>query len=281
MTIDAHHHFWKYNPAEYAWIDDDMSVIRRDFLPADLKKAITAANIDAVVSVQARQSLEETRWLLELAQANAFIAAVVGWVPLASPTVAADLEALLALPRGVGKKLKSLRHVLQAEPDENYSLGDHFTTALRHLARMNLAYDILILERQLPTAIALVDRHPNLTFVLDHLAKPKIKEWVMSPWRENLRELARRPNAYAKISGMVTEADYRAWSGEQLRPYVDVALEAFGPSRLMFGSDWPVCLVACGYARWANLVRTFIEKLSPTEQADIMGNTARRAYQLP
>ena len=281
MTIDAHHHFWKYNPAEYAWIDDDMSVIRRDFLPADLKKAITAANIDAVVSVQARQSLEETRWLLELAQANAFIAAVVGWVPLASPTVAADLEALLALPRGVGKKLKSLRHVLQAEPDENYSLGDHFTTALRHLARMNLAYDILILERQLPTAIALVDRHPNLTFVLDHLAKPKIKEWVMSPWRENLRELARRPNVYAKISGMVTEADYRAWSGEQLRPYVDVALEAFGPSRLMFGSDWPVCLVACGYARWANLVRTFIEKLSPTEQADIMGNTARRAYQLP
>jgi L-fuconolactonase len=145
---------------------------------------------------------------------------------------------------------------------------------------MNLAYDILILERQLPTAIALVDRHPNQTFILDHLAKPRIKEWIMSPWRETIRELARAPNVYAKISGLVTEADYRAWSGEQLRPYIDVALEAFGPQRLMFGSDWPVCLVACGYARWVSLVRSFIETLSPAEQADIMGNTAKRAYRI-
>ena len=280
MTIDSHHHFWKYNPAEYAWIDDDMSVIRRDFLPADLKKAITAANVDAVVSAQARQSLDETRWLLDLAATNDFIAGVVGWVPLVSPTVAADLDALLALPRGAGQKLKSLRHVLQAEPDENYSLGDPFTTALRHLARMNFSYDILILERQLPTAIALVDRHPNLTFILDHLAKPRIKEWIISPWREQIRELGRRPNVFCKISGMVTEANYRAWSGEQLRPYIDVALEAFTPRRLMFGSDWPVCLVACGYARWTGLVRTFIETLSPTEQTDIMGNSANRAYRL-
>jgi L-fuconolactonase len=148
------------------------------------------------------------------------------------------------------------------------------------LAHRNLAYDILIHERQLPQTIQFVDRHPNQVFILDHLAKPRIKDWIMSPWREEIRELARRENVFAKISGMVTEADYRAWSGEQLRPYVDIALESFGPRRLMFGSDWPVCLVACGYARWVALVRTFIEKLSPAEQADIMGDTARRAYQL-
>ena len=277
MTIDAHHHFWKYDPAEYAWIDDDMSVIRRDFLPPDLKRAIDSAHIDAVVSVQARQSLEETRWLLELAGANPFIAGVVGWAPLVAPTALDDIDALLAIARG---KLKSLRHVLQAEPDENYMLGDRFTRVLRQLARRNLAYDILIHERQLPQTIEFVDRHPNQVFILDHLAKPRIKDWIMSPWREQIRDLARRQNVYAKISGLVTEADYRAWSGEQLRPYVDVALEAFGPRRLMFGSDWPVSLVACGYARWVALVRTFIEKLSPHEQADIMGDTARRAYRL-
>jgi L-fuconolactonase len=280
MTIDSHHHFWKYDPAEYGWIDQDMSVIRRDFLPDDLAREINSAHVDAVVSVQARQSLDETRWLLDLAAANAFIAGVVGWVPLVSPTVADDLEALLAHPRGAGGKLKSIRHVLQAESDENYSLGDHFTTALRQLARMNLAYDILILERQLPTAIQLVDRHPNVTFILDHIGKPRIKDNVMSPWRERIHELARRPNVYCKLSGMVTEADDKTWTLDQLRPYVGVVLDAFGPRRIMFGSDWPVCLVACGYARWTNLVRGFIRNLSADEQADIMGDTARRAYQL-
>ena len=277
MTIDSHQHFWKYSPKEYGWIDNDMAVIRRDFLPADLKQAIASASIDAVVCVQARQTLDETRWLLNLARANGFIAGVVGWVPLASPTGPRDLDAMLRIAPG---KLKGLRHVLQDEPDENYSLGDHFTTVLRQLAHLSLSYDILIREHQLPTAIRLVDRHPNLTFILDHLAKPRIKQRQLSPWREDLRELARRDNVYAKISGMVTEADYRAWSGEQLRPFVDVAIEAFGPRRLMFGSDWPVCLVACGYARWADLVRSFIENLSPVEQADIMGETARRAYRL-
>jgi L-fuconolactonase len=277
MTIDAHHHFWKYNPAEYGWIDEDMASIRRDFLPADLKREIAAAGVDAVVSVQARQSLAETRWLLDLAAANDFIAGVVGWAPLIAPSVADDLDTLLATARG---KLVSVRHVLQCEPDENYMLGDGFTTGLRQLAPRNLAYDILIFERQLRRTIQFVDRHPNQVFVLDHLAKPRIRDWAMSPWRENIRELARRENVYIKISGMVTEADYRAWSGEQLRPYVDVILDAFGPRRIMFGSDWPVCLVACGYARWASLVRSFIIAFSPTEQADIMGNTARRAYRL-
>jgi len=280
MTIDSHHHFWKYDPAEYAWIDDDMAVIRRDFLPHDLWAAIGSANVDAVISVQARQSLEETRWLLDLAWGFNFIAGVVGWVPLALQTVQQDLDALLALPRGAGYKLKAVRHVLQAEPDDNYSLGAGFTTALRYLARVNLAYDILIIERQLPQAIALVDRHPNLTFVLDHLAKPRIKDGAIAPWRERIRELARRPNVYCKLSGMVTEADYRNWTPDQLSPYIDVALEAFGPRRLMFGSDWPVCLVACDYIRWVKLVRSFIKTLSRDEQADIMGETAMRAYRI-
>jgi L-fuconolactonase len=276
MTIDAHHHFWKYSPQEYAWIDDAMSAIRRDFLPADLAREIKQADVDTVISVQARQSLDETRWLLDLARAYPFIAGVVGWVPLLSPAAGEHLDALIdAAPN----KLLALRHVLQAEPDD-YPLDAHFTVGLRQLALRNLTYDILILERQLPTAIALVDRHPNLTFVLDHLAKPRIRDGVISPWRENLRELAKRPNVYAKISGMVTEADYRAWTPDQLRPYVDVALESFGPRRLMFGSDWPVCLVACEYGRWVQLVREFIEELSPDEQANIMGNTARRAYRL-
>src|SRR5688572_25340857 len=199
MQIDAHHHFWKYDPLQYEWIDDSMSAIRRDFLPPDLAREMKQTGVDAVISVQARQTLEETEWLLDLAAANDFIAGVVGWVPLVSPSVGDDLARLLSVARG---KLKSLRHVLQAEPDENYPLDDHFTVALRHLARMDLAYDILIFERQLPTAIQLVDRHPNLTFVLDHIAKPRIRENILSPWRENIRELAKRENVYCKLSGM-------------------------------------------------------------------------------
>ena len=276
MTIDAHHHFWRYSPSEYGWIDDEMSVIRRDFLPADLKIAMASAGVDAVVSVQARQTLEETAWLLELAGAHDFIAGVVGWVPLVSPTVGDDLARFAADGRG---KLKAIRHVLQGEADD-YMLGNDFTTGLRHLARLDLAYDILILERQLPRAIDLVDRHPNQRFVLDHLAKPRIKAEELSPWRENIRELARRPNVCCKISGMVTEADHHDWTPQQLRPYVNVVLDAFTPRRLMFGSDWPVCLVACGYSRWADIVREFVAALSPAEQADIMGGTARRAYRI-
>jgi L-fuconolactonase len=278
MTIDAHHHFWTYSRDEYAWIDDAMSAIRRDFLPADLAREIKLAAVDAVISVQARQTLEETRWLLGLARSSPFIAGVVGWVPLVSLAVGDHLDALLA--GGGGEKLRGVRHVLQAETDDDFALRDAFTAGLRQLAPRKLAYDILIVERQLPSAIALVDRHPDLVFVLDHLAKPRIRDNEMSPWRKNLCELAKRPNVYCKLSGMVTEADSTTWTPHQLRPYADVALDAFGPRRIMFGSDWPVCLVACEYARWTNLVGEFIAELSPAEQADIMGNTARRAYRL-
>jgi L-fuconolactonase len=275
MRIDAHHHFWKYDPVEYDWIDNKMSVIRRDFLPQDLRAAMDTADVDGVVSVQARQSLEETRWLLELAQQHDFIRGVVGWVPLVSPRVGEEIERFAANP-----KLRAARHVLQGEADERYMLGDDFNAGIRELKPHGLAYDILIFERHLPQTIEFVDRHPEQVFVLDHIAKPRIGANVLSPWRENIRELAKRDNVFCKISGMVTEADYRDWTVGQLRPYVQVVLEAFGPRRLMAGSDWPVCLVACGYRRWWEILESFVAELSPDERQAILGGTAVRAYGL-
>lgn len=275
MKIDAHHHFWSYDPVEYGWIDDTMRVIRRDFLPEHLKAEITATGVDGVVSVQARQSLAETNWLVDFARQHDFIKGVVGWVELISPTVSSELERFAANP-----KLKSLRHVVQGEPDDNFILRDDFNRGIRELRKFNLAYDILIFERHLPPTIRFVDAHPDQIFVLDHIAKPRIKDDAFEPWNKQLRELAKRPNVYCKASGMVTEADYTTWTEAQVRRYFDAALEAFGPQRLMFGSDWPVCLVACGYARWHQLVSSWISKLSPAEQARILGGTAVEAYKL-
>jgi len=274
-VIDAHHHFWRYNTQDFGWIDDAMRVIRRDFLPIDLEKEIRAAGVDGVVSVQARQSLEETHWLLELAGQNPFIRGVVGWAPLIAPDADKIVGELAANP-----KLRSLRHVLQGEPDERYMLRADFNRGLAALQLHNLAYDILIFERHLPQSIELVDRHPEQVFVLDHIAKPRIKENLLEPWRKNIFELAKRENVYCKISGLVTEADYVQWTEAQLQPYVDTVLEAFGPQRLMLGSDWPVSLVACDYSRWVNLVRSWIKKLSAAEQKRILGDTAIEAYRL-
>jgi len=274
-VIDAHHHFWRYNTQDFGWIDDAMRVIRRDFLPIDLEKEIRAAGVDGVVSVQARQSLEETHWLLELAGQNPFIRGVVGWAPLIAPDADKIVGELAANP-----KLRSLRHVLQGEPDERYMLRADFNRGLAALQLHNLAYDILIFERHLPQSIELVDRHPEQVFVLDHVAKPRIKDNLLEPWRKNIFELAKRENVYCKISGLVTEADYVQWTEAQLLPYVDTMLEAFGPQRLMLGSDWPVSLVACDYSRWVNLVRSWIKKLSAAEQKRILGDTAIEAYRL-
>jgi L-fuconolactonase len=273
--VDSHQHFWRYDPQEYDWIDDDLAPIRRDFLPADLAREIEAAGVDRVVSVQARQTLDETRWLLELAEADDFIAGVVGWVPLVSPAVADTLAELAARP-----KLCGVRHVLQGEPDPDFAARPDFNRGIACLRRLGLAYDILVHERQLPAAIGLVDRHPDQVFVVDHVAKPRIRDGVLSPWRERMRELARRPNVYCKLSGMVTEADLRAWTRAALEPHADVVLEAFGPSRMMFGSDWPVCLAACSYARWLGTVRELCSRLGETEREEVLGGTARRAYGL-
>jgi len=252
-----------------------MQRIRRDFLPTDLEGEIQAAGIDGVVSVQARQSIEETRWLLSLADEYDFIKGVVGWMPLVDPRVGEYLEQFSA-----NRKLKAVRHVVQGETDEQFILRSDFNVGVSALLDFDLVYDILIFERHLPQTIEFVDRHPEQVFVLDHIAKPRIKESVILPWAENIRELALRPNVYCKISGLVTEADYHAWTIKQLQPYWDVVLTAFGPQRLMFGSDWPVCLVACEYGRWVETVSELSAQLSTNEQNRLFGETASEVYHL-
>ena len=274
-TIDAHHHFWRYDSAEYEWIDDSMSALRRDFLPPDLAVALTAGGVHGAISVQARQTLDETEWLLALASAHDLIVGVVGWVPLASSSVRADLAKLVAHP-----KLRGVRHVLQGEADPRFFERPDFNAGIGALRDFSLAYDLLIYEHQLPAALAFVDRHPGQVFVLDHAAKPRIRERSVEPWRTHVRDLARRPDVYCKLSGLVTEADTHAWTDADLRPYADTVLEAFGPSRVMFGSDWPVCLVASPYDRWVDAVRGFTAGLTASERAEVLGGTARRAYRL-
>jgi L-fuconolactonase len=273
--IDAHHHLWKYSPEEYPWMAANMDAIRRDFLPSDLAAVMRESGIGGVVTVQARQTLEETRWLLDLAAAHDYIRGVVGWVPLVEPTVARDLERFAGSP-----KLKAVRHVLHDEPDDFYMLRDDFNRGVSLAAGFGLAYDILIFERHLPQTIEFVDRHPDQVFVVDHVAKPRIRDRMISPWRERMAELAKRGRVYCKLSGMATEADWGSWTEEDLRPYMDVVLSVFGPERLMFGSDWPVILLASPYRRWADAVAGAISRLSDAEQARIMGGTAREAYRL-
>jgi len=275
MQIDAHQHFWGYDPAEYRWIDDSMAVLRRDFLPDDLEHEIEAVGIDGVISVQARQSLAETRWLCELAAEHSFVKGVVGWVPLCDPDVKEHLGTLAHC-----HTLKAVRHVVQDEPDDQFLLRDDFNRGIDALGDFWLAYDVLIFERHLPQAIEFVDRHRYQTFVLDHLAKPRARDNQLEPWATNIRKLAERENVYCKFSGLVTEADWQNWSEHQLAVYWDVILDAFGPRRIMFGSDWPVCLLAASYRSWYELCRRFASGLSDEDQARIFGGTAIEAYRL-
>jgi L-fuconolactonase len=273
--IDSHHHLWKYSQADYSWMMEGMDSIRRDFLLRELEQVMQAGGIDGVVTVQARQSLVETEWLLDLASDRGFMRGVVGWVPLTDATVVTHLDKYATNP-----KLKAVRHVLHDEPDDFYVLRDDFNRGISKLKELELRYDILIRERYLPQTIEFVDRHPNQIFVLDHIAKPKIKDCLLSPWREQMRELARRENVYCKLSGLVTEADWNAWTESNLQPFIDAVLECFGPKRLMFGSDWPVSLVACTYKNWIETVERATEFLSPSERDRLFGGTAIEAYRL-
>lgn len=275
MIVDSHHHFWRYDPVEYGWISDSMRALRRDFLPADLRREVEAAGVDGVVSVQARQTLSETRALLAHARENDFIRGVVGWVPLVDPAVRGTLEELAQDPY-----LRACRHVLQDEPDDEYMLRRDFNEGVRAVTEAGLVYDILIFERHLPQTLEFVDRHPNQVFVLDHIGKPRIRDGSFGAWRGTVRDLARRTNLYCKISGMVTEADWERWSEAELAPYMDAVLDAFGPRRLMYGSDWPMCLVGVGYARWFELVAGFAARLSGDERERVLGGTAIEAYRL-
>ena len=252
-----------------------MRTLRRDFLPADLEPETAAAGVDGTVAVQALQTLGETRFLLGLARDNPFILGVVGWVPLTDPGVAAALEELASDP-----VLKGCRHVLQDEPDDDYMLRPDFNEGVRAVTAAGLAYDILVYERHLPQTLQFVDRHPRQLFVLDHIGKPSIRDRSFAAWSAAMRDLARRPNVYCKLSGMATEADWECWTEEDLLPYLDTVLDAFGPRRLMFGSDWPMCLVAVAYARWCELVRRYLSRLGTGERDRVLGGTAAEAYGL-
>jgi L-fucono-1,5-lactonase len=276
--IDAHHHFWGYTPAEYGWINDQMRLLRRDFLPVDLKPLLDRAGVRGAIAVQARQTLEETRWLLSLAEETAgatWMKGVVGWAPIAVPEfpeVLADLKQ--------NEKLKGLRHLIQDEPDNQFILNDAFNRGIRALQGTGLVYDIVIHARHLPHTLRFVSRHPDQSFVLDHCAKPPILSGEMEPWTTYIRELATRPNVCCKLSGLPTEAEWQQWTSASLEPYWRVVLEAFGPSRLLFGSDWPVSLLATSYQRWIDTVMEWIAPLSASEQDAIWSGTASRIYSL-
>lgn len=275
LRIDAHQHFWRYTPAEYGWINESMASLRRNFLPADLQREIRDANIDGVVCVQARQTLQETQWLLDLASAHDFIRGVVGWVPLTDPNVADILQQLSKYGR-----LKGVRHVLQDEPDDRYLLRDDFNRGIRQLKDLKLTYDILVFEHHLPYVVEFVERHPDQVFVLDHIAKPRIRDGVLVPWQENIQDLAKYPNVYCKLSGMVTEAVPGNWKEQDFRSYFDTVFGAFGPRRLLFGSDWPVCLTETTYQGWISIIQSHISSFTESEQQAIMGGTAAHVYHL-
>jgi len=270
--IDSHQHFWRYDEARYGWIDGSMTSLRRDFLPADLGPLLQANGVGGTIAVQARQDDEETAWLLELASANPFIRGVVGWVDLRSPDVERAVERLAETPRLVG-----LRHVVQAEPDGFLHRAD-FRRGLAAVERSGLVYDILIYARQLPEAVRFAGEFSRQRFVLDHLGKPDVRAGGRQEWQRRLEDLAALPHVWCKLSGLVTEADWHTWTPAQLRPYLDAALEAFGPARVMFGSDWPVCTIAASYDQVAALVRDAIADYSADEQSQILGKTAEDVY---
>lgn len=263
MIIDAHHHFWRYTDEEFGWISSD--ALRRDFSPADLAATIADGGVDKVISVEARQCVAETEMLLANAAKHAFIAGVTGWLPIASADFAAHLERFAGEP-----KLKALRHVVQDEPDDAFILREDFNRGITRLEQTSLTYEILVFQRQLANAIAFADRHPNLRLVLDHMGKPEKVPGVTpdATWVRLIREMARRENVWCKVSGLVTEVGQ-----VDFRPYIETVLEAFGPHRVMWGSDWPVCTADIVYADWLTACRTILPEAC-------FSQTAKEFYQL-
>lgn len=275
MNLDSHQHFWRYDAQQYTWMRPEQGILRRDYLPPDLEPLLQAAGFEGTIVVQARQTLEETRWLLELADQYPLIKGVVGWVDLQSPSLHDDLARFAKQPR-----LRGVRHLLQDEADDEFALRPAFQNGIRALAEFDLTYDICIYERQLPEALSLVYHFPDQPFILDHIAKPRIKARYFEPWASNLRRLAGFPNVVCKVSGLVTEADWQAWTPSDLTAYLDVVFDCFGPRRLMIGSDWPVCTLAAPYAQTMAIVTDYIKDLSPHEQQMVLGGTARMAYRV-
>ncbi|CAN5321802.1 amidohydrolase family protein [soil metagenome] len=274
MTLDSHQHFWNYQPQRDTWITEEMNVIRRDFLPADLAPLLKKNGIEGCIAVQADQSEKETNFLLKCAQQHSFIKGIVGWTDLQSPGVQARLEYYYQF-----HEVKGFRHVAQAEP-AGFLLSDNFCDGIRHLEQYNFTYDVLIYPHQLEEALLFAKKFPNQSFVIDHLAKPLIAHQQLKPWKQQLQQIAMHENVLCKISGMVTEADWKTWKVTDFKPYLETILEAFGSKRLMYGSDWPVCLTAADYDDQFTIVKQFIEPLSATEKKAIMGGNATRFYHL-
>ncbi|MFF3500935.1 amidohydrolase family protein [Streptomyces sp. NPDC003247] len=277
MTVDAHHHVWDLSVRDQGWIGGD-SPLRRDFGLADLAPEARAAGVDRTVLVQTVTVAEETPELLALAAAHDLVAGVVGWTDLTRPDVADELARLRELPGG--HHLKGVRHQVQSEADPDWLLRPDVGRGLAAVADAGLVYDLVVLPHQLPACVRAAARHPGLTFVLDHLGKPPVASGAREPWESDLRALAALPNTAAKLSGLVTEADPAGWTPEELRPYADAALEAFGPHRLMFGSDWPVCTLAASYGEVLAAARTVTGGLGAAERTEVFEATAARLYHL-
>jgi L-fuconolactonase len=278
MNVDAHHHFWDPARAEYPWLTDELASIRRAFTPDDLAPLIAAAGIDATVLVQTRSSLDETREFQATAAATSFIRGVVGWVDLTDPGIADVLDELRYGPGG--DRLVGIRHQVHDEPDPAWLLREDVGRGLRAVRDAGLAYDLLVRSRELPAALEIVRQVRDLRFVIDHLAKPPIKDRVTEPWADLIRPFGALDNAWCKVSGMVTEADWTSWQPTDLAPFVDHVLDIFGPDRLLFGSDWPVCLLAATYQRVVDATRAALGALTVAESAAVFGGTAVEVYRL-
>jgi L-fuconolactonase len=274
VRIDGHQHFWRYDAQNYSWIDP-ASAVARDFVPADLEPELAAGGIQGTVVVEARSQIAETEALLAYAEQTSFVRGIVGWLPLVDSGVGELIERYAA-----NAKLRGLRHAIAAEADAEFMFRQDFNSGVAHLAGAGLRFDLLLIPPLLRRASSFVDAHPRQIFILDHFAKPLIRDRRLEPWATDLRELAKRPNVYCKVSGLVTEADHQNWTPADLRPYLDVALDAFTPRRLMFGSDWPMCLLATTYDRWLATAHDWAASLSSDEQDRIFGGTAIEAYGL-
>jgi L-fuconolactonase len=274
MRIDSHQHFWKYNSEDYPWITDAYAVIKRDFLPEHLSSLLKAANLNGCIAVQAMQQLSETDFLLQLAENSPSIVGVVGWVPFCDVNVEEHI-----MHYAENSKMVGFRHIIQDEADDQFMLRYDFNNGIRLLSRYALCYDLLIFERHLPQSIAFVDKHPELSIIVDHIGKPRIRKNDFDhSWAKHIRLLAERDHVCCKLSGLVTEVRDAEWDSELLQPYFDTVLDAFGANRVLFGSDWPVCLLRSEYDQWLQVVSSMIAPLTATEQAAIMGENAARIY---
>lgn len=273
--VDAHQHFWQYDPEKHGWISERMEVLKKDFMPPDLKKEMEAVDIDSCIAIQADQTEKETQFLLSLAEEYGFIDGIVGWLDIQAHDFNKKLERFVQ-----HEKFKGLRHIVQDEPDDRFLLQPDFLNGMSILGHYHLPYDILIYARHLPVAVEFASKFPDQKFVVDHIAKPKIEEQKIEDWENGIRELAQHPQMYCKVSGMVTEADWKHWKTEDFKRYLDVIFDAFGMDKLMFGSDWPVCTLAAGYDEVVQLLEEYIAPLPAKEQQLILGGNAKRFYNL-